>query len=362
MNPYSSGWRENLELYSSFNGIRVKNDDGCRYYGVRPKDNDIGVDFTDAEISMLEEAVPNLASSGNEDGTTILHHAKAKCYSIAEEIINSWVEKGVDERTCRPRASTEAEKIALKHMDITQIITAEPKSEESMLLEVNFEKRKREAMLNLTKSCEQIQVRPKANNNNNNNNIKHNRWYYAERMELSTGMWNIFDGQKSLQLTTDEIYQYREVNIEYNMFPDGKNLQENNWRSCRRRRNEKDELLKRMAKALAEEERNTDLKESYDLFMELPKENQTFIGFKLALVAKIEMPSNHAVTGNIIFSLFESGCVRICNASLFISLSLSHSLTHSLTHSHSSTWIGRTHNQGGDTRKQHIINVPTHDG
>jgi hypothetical protein len=45
MNPYSSGWRENLELYSSFNGIQVKNDDGCRYYGVQPKDNNICVDF-----------------------------------------------------------------------------------------------------------------------------------------------------------------------------------------------------------------------------------------------------------------------------------------------------------------------------
>jgi hypothetical protein len=278
--PYSSGWRENLELYSSFNGLQVKSDDRCQYYGVRPKENDICVEFSEADISLLDRAVPNIASDENDN--MILQHAKAKCYSIAEEIVNSWVEKGGDERTCRPQATTDVEEVALKHMNITQIISAEPKSKESMLLEVNFEKRKREAMLYLTKKCEQIQVKPKANNNS-----KDNRWYYAERMELSTGMWNVFDGQTSLQLTTDDIDKYWEVNIGYNMFPDDKKLQENNWRSGRRRRNEKDDLLKRMAKALAEEERNADLKDHYDLFMEQPKEKQTFVDFKLVLAAKI---------------------------------------------------------------------------
>ena len=292
-NPYSSGWRENLELYASFNSIHVKQDDGSRYYGVQPKKNDACPDFSEADISMLDEAVPNFVSEEND--VTILHHAKSKCYSIAEEIINSWLEKSADERTVRPRATSSVEKLALKHMDIANIISAQPKSDESMLLEVNFEKRKREAMLYLTKSCEQIQVKPKENNSNNNN-TKKNRWYYAERMELSTGMWNIFDGQTSKQLTTDEIDQYWDVNIEYNMFPDDKKLQENNYRSGRRRRNEKNQLLKRMAKALAEEERNADLKESFDAFMEQQKEKQTFIDFKLALAARIERPSNHTVT------------------------------------------------------------------
>jgi hypothetical protein len=35
-------------------------------------------------------------------------------------------------------------------------------------------------------------------------------------------MWDIFDGQKSIQLTTEEIDQEWPVNIEYNMFPDDK--------------------------------------------------------------------------------------------------------------------------------------------
>jgi hypothetical protein len=95
------------------------------------------VEFSEADISMLDQAVPNIASDEND--ITVPHHSKAKCYSIAEEIINSWVEKGVDERTCRPCATTDVEKVALKHMDITQIIAAEPKSEESMLLEVIIE-------------------------------------------------------------------------------------------------------------------------------------------------------------------------------------------------------------------------------
>jgi hypothetical protein len=73
-NPYSSGWRENLELYSSFNGLQVKNDDRCQYYGVRPKENDICAEFSESDISLLDEAVPNIASDEND--TMILQHAK----------------------------------------------------------------------------------------------------------------------------------------------------------------------------------------------------------------------------------------------------------------------------------------------
>ena len=319
-NPYSSGWRENLELYASFNSLQVKQDDGCQLYGVRPRNPDVCNDFSEADISMLDEAVPTLAADAN--GETILHHSKSKCYSIAEEIVNGWVEKGADERTVRPRATTDVEKLALAHMDITQIVTAQPKSEESMLLEVNFERRKRNAMLYLTKSCEQIQV--KQRNKDGINNINNSRWYYAERMEQSSGLWNVFDGQKSIQLTTEEIDQEWLVNIEYNMFPDDKKLQENNWRSSRRRRNEKDAVLQRMAVALAEEERDADLKEYFDLFMEQPKEKQTFIAFKLALLVKIERPSNHTIMGKLaMLSHFFSCSLSCCNIfSLILHLSL----------------------------------------
>ena len=119
-----------------------------------------------------------------------------------------------------PRASTDVEKLALKHMDITQILSAEPTTEESMLLEVNFEKRKRHAMLYLTKSMEHIQVKPK-DNNDNNNKIK--RWYQATKMIDSDEMWNVFDGQKNVQITTEELDKDWKVNINHDMIPDDKN-------------------------------------------------------------------------------------------------------------------------------------------
>jgi hypothetical protein len=174
-------------------------------------------------------------------------------------------------------------------------------------------------------------------------------------MELSTGMWNIFDGQTSLQLTTDEIDKYWEVNIGYNMFPDDTKLQENNWRSGRRRRNEKDNLLKRMAKALAEEERNADLKDHYDLFMEQPKENQTFIDFKLALAAKIERPSNHTVTGKFTFFFllsYQHHHPILFSISFFISFSVAFFTVPSLLFS-----LSQTLQLGSE---EHIIKVVAH--
>ena len=38
-------------------------------------------------------------------------------------------------------------------------------------------------------------------------------------MNGSNGMWNIFDGQKSVQVTTKAMDQDWEVNIKYDMFP-----------------------------------------------------------------------------------------------------------------------------------------------
>ena len=333
-NPYSTGWRENLELYTSFNSLKLNRDDGCRYYGVQPKDNNICQEFSVADISMLDEAVPNLAVDSN-DSNTIINHSKAKCYAVADEIINSWVEKGVDERTVRPQACTDVEKLALKHMNITQIISAQPKSEESMLLEVNYEKRKQDAMIHLTKTLEQIQVKLKNNGNSNNNKS----WYYATKAKRD-GEWNIYDGENSLQLTTEQLQDQYTINLSYDMFPKDKRLKENTWRSSRRRRYEKDCLIQRMAKTLAEEERQADLKEEFDRFMDLSKENQTFIDFKLKLSIKIERPSNHTVTGMFIYVCLTSSC---CHH--LVVYCLSFTLTYSFSRSlslYSKTRNGRT--------------------
>ena len=236
---------DNLELYASFNSLKMtrRSADGRQFYGVYPKNNDGCPEFSEADISMLAEAVPNTAANDND--VSILQNSKVKCYAIAEEIINDYVENGV--LMFCPRASTDVEKLALKHMNITQIISAEPTTEESMLHEVNLEKRKRDAMLYLSKSMDQIQVKPKENNDNNNT-IE--RWYQATKMTSSDQMWNIFNGQKNVQVTTKKMDQDWDVNIEYDMFQDDKNLQANTWRSDRRRRNEKNEAIQKNWKSI----------------------------------------------------------------------------------------------------------------
>ena len=293
-NPYSSGWMDNLELYASFNSLKITRGsaDGRQFYGVSPKNNDGCPEFSEADVSMLAAAVPNTVA--NDDDVSILQMSKVKCYAVAEEIIHDHVEKGV--LMFCPRASSDVEKLALKHMDITQILSAEPTTEESMLLEVNVEKRKRDAMLYLSKSMDQIQVKPKDNNDNNN---KLERWYQATKMTCADEMWNVFDGQKSVQVTTKKLDLDWDVNIEYNMFQDDKNLQANTWRSDRRRRNEKNEAIQRMGKVFAEEERDARLEMAFDLFEDQPKHQRTFIDFKQKLVTQIEKPSNHTVTGTI---------------------------------------------------------------
>ena len=70
-----------------------------------------------------------------------------------------WIEKPSSERAIRPRAVTDVEKVALQHMEIEQIVCAEPKSEVSLLLDKNYENKKQNAMLTL--ATESFQVKPK---------------------------------------------------------------------------------------------------------------------------------------------------------------------------------------------------------
>ena len=127
--PFSPGWTEALELYGSYNGLKTKgpNGDQSQFYGVRPKDNNVCPTFSERDLSLLDEAIPNLVSNCE---ITILDHAKTKCYYVVEEIINKWVERFGDgqPRSGRPRAVTDAEKVALEQMDIIQIISLVPKA------------------------------------------------------------------------------------------------------------------------------------------------------------------------------------------------------------------------------------------
>jgi hypothetical protein len=251
---------------------------------------------------MLSEAVPNLATDGS---TTVLNHSKAKCYAIAEEIINTWIENSGDElHTTRPRAVNDVEKLALKHMDITQIVSAEPKSEESLLLDDNYERKKRDAILTLTKPLEVIQVRP-------NDSPNHNEWFNAQKLRSDEVTWSVCDGSTTYRhLTNRELEDQYKINLSYNMFPNDNRLKETTWQSDRRRRNEKVMLIQRIAKVLAEEERKAYLKEEFDLFMALPKEKQTYNDFSLNLASKIEDASNHVVTGGYFSSSFICFCFR----------------------------------------------------
>jgi hypothetical protein len=77
------------------------------------------------------------------------------------------------------------------------------------------------------------------------------------------------------------------------MFPNDKRLQENGWRSERRRRNEKSVMIQRIARTLAEEE-----------IMALSVEDKSCNEFECKIVTKIEKPSNHTVTGMCLCVLF----------------------------------------------------------
>jgi hypothetical protein len=90
------------------------------------------------------------------------------CYAVANGIIVNWSEMETDLRSLRPRAITSAENLALHHMDIAQIITAVPKSNASLLLDVNYEDRKRDGILTLTKALETIQIRSNDTDNKKN--------------------------------------------------------------------------------------------------------------------------------------------------------------------------------------------------
>ena len=286
--PFSSGWRENLELYASFNGLRIDGRNAAPYYGVRPKDNLLCPAFSDEEILLLDEAVPILARGNSAGIDTILDDPKAKCYSIANEIINNWVEKSSDERTVCPRATNVVERIALKHMKITHILTAEPKSADSMLIDENFNESKRKAILELTLPMETIEARP--------NDIDDDDWFKVTKMTQPAHMWHAFDGERTYRVSTVQLDEEWIINLDFDMFSNDKELRDKRIRSYRRRREEKNDLLHQMARTVAEEEREAILKLQFDEFMSRPMDKQAFANFKHDIIPTIERPSNHTVS------------------------------------------------------------------
>jgi hypothetical protein len=282
--PFSTGWRENLELYASFNGLQI-DDDRCPYYGVRPKRKSICPEFSDGDINLLNETIPLLAKDG-DISVTILDEPKAKCYAIANNIINNWVAKLSNERTVRPHPTNNVERLALKHMEITHIIPIEP-APDSLYLDANCQQAKRDAILNQTQPMETIQVRPKATPVSVN-------WSKATKMAQKLHHWSVFDGISTQEVTTNELQEEWIIDLEYDLFPNDKKVKEMRRRSIRRRRNEKSLIIKNMAKTVAEEERDAELERVYDEYMARP--NKSYSAFKAEVVAIIERPSEHSVT------------------------------------------------------------------
>jgi hypothetical protein len=133
-------------------------------------------------------------------------------------------------------------------------------------------------------------------------------------LKVNNGTWHVHDGDKYFDLTTEQLREQYQINLDHNMFPNDKRLQENGYRSENRRRNEKNMLLQHMAKTLAEEERRADLKGAFDNFMALPVEDKSFNEFESKIVTKIEKPSNHTVTGKFF--------LLVSSLSLFLPFSL----------------------------------------
>ena len=279
--PFSIGWRENLDLYASFNaGIRISREP-CPNYGVKPKNKNACRDFTKDEITMLNDAVPVLAKV---DGVrTILDDPTAKCYAIANDIVNNWIEKPSEERARRcPHATNAVESLALKHMEIVRIVCAET-SPESLLLESNCRRLKRDAIIRQTAAMETIRVKPKGKE----------EWRIATKMKFRRDIFSVFDGKDTVEVAAEELEEVWDIDLEYNLFRDDKKLRERKHASDLRRKKEKGDIIGSIAKKMAEQEREAKLRVIYEQFMAQPIID--FEAFKSQVVPSIERPSIHTV-------------------------------------------------------------------
>ena len=289
-NPQSEGWNEALSLFAGYNGMKITNNEDFICYCVTPNDRIACPPFTDADIDLLSTAVPVLASGENAD-TSILGNPRSKCWTIAKGIISSYMEMPQDDRPPRPIATTETEKLALRHMTIGQLITAVAKSENAMILDKHYDDKKREAMLTLIKPREVIKVQLK-------DSAEKEEWWNGIKMN-QVDMWSVCDGDSNTTYSTAELEEQYKIDTSYFMFPEDKRLITNGYKSDMRRKKEKRATIMRVAQEYGEEERDTDLEATFHKFMTLPTEEKTFIKFKQTLMTQIEEPSNHKVTGKI---------------------------------------------------------------
>ena len=133
-NAFCKSWNENLALFAQYNGMKITNKSDFRPYIVSKRVNSGVHGFSNDQIQILKEAVPNIISR-REGTVTSLDHPPALCYTLAKDVLNSWIDMDPKERPARPIASTEAEKLALEHYEISLLVKTKPKDKHSLLLD-----------------------------------------------------------------------------------------------------------------------------------------------------------------------------------------------------------------------------------
>ena len=277
--------------------MKITNKEGFFCYGVTPKDVIACPPFSETDIELLNDAVPMLVSE-EEDDKNIFNDPTTKCYIIADRLVNDFMELQKEDRPSRPMATTDVEKVALRHMTIAQIVTAKSKPGNAMILDKYYNDKKLDAMLTIIKPQEIIQVKPK------DSEEKH-EWWNAIRMNKDN-TWNVCDGDVIMIHTTAELEEQYTINTAYFMFPHDKRLISNGYKTDRRRKNEKQSMMKKIAQNRAEEERDVILLGEFHKFMALSPIDQTYIKFKQTLMKQIEEPSDHVIKGAFVFVVIQT--------------------------------------------------------
>ena len=120
-------------------------------------------------------------------------------------------------------------------------------------------------------------------------------WYKATK--LDSGKWLVVDGTKGFEVTAEELLGERWV---VNSLSKGKEEDINKERQSKLRQiKEKEEMLIRIAKMGAEEERQKELYQRFHYFNSLPINERTFEKFHGDIVQYVRHPSDHTISVDI---------------------------------------------------------------
>ena len=161
-NPKCVNWMVNLWMYAKMNYLKFNDSGECPkqlIYEVRQKKQHVYQPFTQSEISLLEEAVPNPLLIQEENGS-LLDTPLAKCHALLREVIMRWARSDAVSRSLCPEAENKVERLALKYMQICPVVKLFSDDDDSRATGRNWKDRKRDAIISLTQDKDVIQVRP----------------------------------------------------------------------------------------------------------------------------------------------------------------------------------------------------------